>query len=236
MDKRLLLISNSTQHGEGFLDHCAAEIQDFLGGSVRRLAFVPYALYDQDEYAEKVRERFDRMGYRIDSVHRAADPVALVREVDAVYVGGGNTFRLLNGLYESGLYAAIRERAEAGVPYIGSSAGSNVACITIKTTNDMPIVEPPSFAGMALVPFNINPHYIDPDPTSTHQGETREERIRQFHEINTPAVVGLREGAWLRVEGPSLVLDGRSRARVFQRGQEPREHTPVCSLDFLLDG
>jgi dipeptidase E len=234
MAKRLLLISNSTQHGGGYLEHCAAEIRDFLGSAVRRVAFVPYALADHDGYAGRVRERFAGMGYELDPVHAAAEPAAVVEQADAVFIGGGNTFRLLGWMYDRGLIAAIRARAAAGMPYIGSSAGSNVACVTIKTTNDMPIVEPPSFEALALVPFNINPHYIDPDPSSTHQGETREERIRQFHEENTPVVVGLREGSLLRIEGARVTLKGSTGARVFRRGAEPREHSPGDSLDFLL--
>jgi dipeptidase E len=234
MAKRILLISNSTQHGSGYLDHCAEEIQDFLGSAVRRVLFVPYAMFDFDDYALRVRERFVRLGYELESVHAAADQVAAAQAADAVFIGGGNTFRLLERLYRHGLLTAIRERAEAGMPYIGSSAGSNVAGITIKTTNDMPIVEPPSFDAMALVPFNINPHYLDPDPSSTHQGETREERIRQFHEHNTPAVVGLREGSLLRVEGDRMTLKGGPSARIFIRGEEPREAAPGSALDFLL--
>jgi dipeptidase E len=235
MTKRLLLISNSTQHGSGYLDHCAAAIQGFLG-SARRVAFVPYAMADHDGYAGRTCERFTQLGYEMESVHTAADPVAAVRAADAVFIGGGSTFRLLDWLYWTGLLDTLRERAEAGMPYVGSSAGSNVACVTIKTTNDMPIVEPPSFAGIALVPFNINPHYLDPDPTSTHQGETREERIRQFHEENTAVVVGLREGSWLRIEGPRVALGGTTGARVFRRGEPPQEHAPGSSLDFLLQG
>ena len=235
MSKRLLLISNSTQHGSGYLDHCAAVIQDFLG-SARRVAFVPYAMSDHDGYSRRTRERMSQLGYDCTSVHETADPVAALRAADAVFIGGGNTFRLLDWIYRTGLLTALRERAEDGMPYVGSSAGSNVACISIKTTNDMPIVEPPSFTGISLVPFNINPHYIDPDPGSTHQGETREERIRQFHEENTPVVVGLREGCWLRIEGERLTLDGTTGARIFVRGQEPREHAPGSSLDFLLNG
>ena len=234
MAKRILLISNSTQHGSGYLDHCAEEIQDFLGSAVRRMVFVPYAMFDFDDYAARVRERFSRLGVEMTSVHTAADQVAAVQAADAVFIGGGNTFRLLERLYRHGLLTAIRERAEAGMPYIGSSAGSNVACLTIKTTNDMPIVEPPSFDAMALVPFNINPHYLDPDPSSTHQGETREERIRQFHEHNSPAVVGLREGSLLRVEGDRMTLKGGPSARIFVRGEEPWEAASGSALDFLL--
>ena len=233
MSKRLLLISNSTQHGSGYLDHCAAAIQGFLG-EARKVAFVPYAMADHDGYSERTRERLAQMGLECSSVHAAADPVAAVRAADAVFIGGGNTFRLLDWIYRTGLFAAIRERAAAGMPYVGSSAGSNVACISIKTTNDMPIVEPLSFTGLSLVPFNINPHYQDPDPSTTHQGETREERIRQFHEENTPWVVGLREGCWLRVEGERMTLEGTTAARLFARGEEPREVSPGSSLDFLL--
>ena len=235
MAKRLLLISNSTQHGGGYLDHCAAEIQDFLRAA-RRVAFVPYALFDEDEYAERVRGRFAEIGLSAASVHTAADPAAAVRQADAVFIGGGNTFRLLARMYEQGLIAAIRERAEAGMPYVGSSAGSNVACVTIKTTNDMPIVEPPSFDALALVPFNLNPHYLDPDPSSTHMGETREQRIREFHEENDESVVGLREGGWLRVEGDSVRLEGAAPARLFRKGKDPVEVSPGSAIDPLIAG
>lgn len=235
MAKRILLISNSTQHGGGYLDHCAAEIRDFLGAA-RRIAFVPYALADHDGYAARARERFAALGYALASVHEAADPAAVVGTADAVFIGGGNTFRLLDRMYRTGLLAAIRERAAAGMPYIGSSAGSNVACVTIKTTNDMPIVEPPGFDALALVPFNLNPHYVDPDPASTHQGETRAERIRQFHEENSPVVVGLREGALLRIEGTRVALKGLAGARIFVRGEPSQEYPPGSPLDFLLRG
>jgi len=233
--KRLLLISNSTQHGEGYLDHCEAEIRDFLRG-VERVLFVPFALHDRAAYADRARQRLGRMGYEVTSLHEAPDPVEVVRGTQAIFIGGGNTFRLLDALYALDLLGPIRRQVEGGIPYFGASAGSNVACVTIKTTNDMPIVQPPSFDALNLVPFNINPHYIDPDPASTHQGETREERIREFHEVNDPPVVGLREGSMLRVEGARVTLKGRKQARVFLKGEEPREFAPGTSLDFLLAG
>jgi dipeptidase E len=235
--ERLLLISTSTTHGTGYLDHCADQIQDLLGG-LKRILFVPYALRDHDGYTAKARERYSRMGVELTSVHEAEDPVAAVRAADALFIGGGNTFRLLARLYEKELLEPIRERVHAGMPYVGTSAGSNVACVTIRTTNDMPIVQPPSFDALNLVPFNLNPHYLDPEPGSTHMGETREERLLQFLEENDKIVVGLREGAMLRIEDTSVRLkgrlEGRPGARIFQRGQEPREFQSGAALDFVL--
>jgi dipeptidase E len=232
---RLLLISNSTRFGERYLDHCAAAITSFLKPAVTRVLFVPYAVHDADGYAARVRARFDDMGFGVASVHEATEgPVRAIENAQAVFVGGGNTFRLLDALWKQRLIEPIRSRVIAGMPYIGSSAGSNVACPSIRTTNDMPIVQPPSFEALNLVPFNINPHYQDPLAASTHMGETREERIREFHEENTPAVVGLREGAWLRVEGTSVWLEGSTGARIFRRGVEPTEFASGSRLDFLL--
>lgn len=235
MARRLLLVSTSTTHRTGYLDHCADQIQDLLG-SLRRVLFVPFALFDHDGYAAKARERFARMGYELTSIHEAADPVAAVRTTEALFIGGGNTFRLLARLYEKGLLEPIRERVAAGMPYVGTSAGSNVACVTIRTTNDMPIVEPPSFDALNLVPFNINPHYLDPDPTSTHMGETREERLLQFLEENDTIVVGLREGAMLRIEGSGVRFLGSTGARIFRRGHPPLEVRPGDAPDVLLAG
>jgi dipeptidase E len=235
--RRLLLISSSRTHGTGYLDHCAGEIVDFLG-PVDRVLFVPFALRDHDGYAATARERFATLGYGLDSVHEAgSDPEAAGRAVAAAaafFVGGGNTFRLLKALYDLRLLAPIRERVAAGAPYVGTSAGSNVACATLGTTNDMPIVEPPSFDALDLVPFNLNPHYVDPDPGSTHQGETREERILQYLEENDRRVVGLREGGMLRVEGDRMTLEGAAGARLFARGRAPEEVRPGASLDALV--
>lgn len=228
---RLLLISTSTLYGSGYLDHCAAAIERVLRPGVSRVLFIPYALFDRDGYAARARERFARMGFELDSIHdTAASPAAAVERAEAIFVGGGNTFRLLDALWRNDLIEPINRRVRGGVPYIGSSAGSNVACVTIKTTNDMPIVRPPTFDALNLVAFNINPHYLDPIPGSTHMGETREERIAQFHEENLPPVVGLREGGWLRVDDGGVMLEGSTGARLFRRGQPPEEHAPGTRL------
>jgi dipeptidase E len=177
------------------------------------------------------------MGLAVDSLHEGGDRVSARRMVEgarAVFTGGGNTFRLLASLYDLDLIGLLRERALGGLPYAGSSAGSNLACPTVRTTNDMPIVEPPSLGALALVPFQINPHYLDPDPGSTHQGETREDRIREYLEENEQPVVGLREGALLRIEGDRSRLLGSTGARLFRRGAEPAEHLPGSDLSFLL--
>ena len=231
---RILLISNSTLHGSGYLDHAEAEIRSFLGDDVKRVLFVPYALFDRDMYAESARKRFEKMGYELSSIHNAADPVQAVNDTGAIFIGGGNTFRLLKALYDFEVLEPIRERVKNGMPYIGSSAGSNVAAPTIKTTNDMPIVQPPSFNALGLVSFQINPHYLDPDPNSKHMGETREERLLQFLEENDTPVVGLREGAMLRIEQGEVVLRGSTGARIFRKGLEPVETSPIAKLTALL--
>jgi len=215
---RLLLISSSTVHGFGYLDHPEPEMRAFLGAG-RRVAFVPFAFHDHDAYTTKVRERLARMDLDVVSIDE-------IDHADAVFVGGGNTFRLLKTLYEHHLLIPIRDRVRAGLPYLGSSAGTVITAPTMKTTNDMPIVQPPSFDALGLVTYQINPHYLDPDPQSTHKGETREERIREFHEENETPVVGLREGSILRVEDGITTLLGEKTARIFRRGSEPAEMGP----------
>ena len=233
MNRKLLLISNSTLFGSGFLDHAEAEIRDFLG-QVGSVLFVPFALHDQEGYAAKVNERLALMGYDVKSIHKASDKQQAVSEAQAIFIGGGNTFRLLKSLYDFELLDLIRNRVDEGMLYMGSSAGSNVAAPTIRTTNDMPIVEPPSLDALGLVSFQINPHYLDPDPGSKHMGETREERILQFLEENKTPVVGLREGAMLRVEHGTTLLKGSTGARIFRSGQPPVEVEPGQVLDALI--
>ncbi len=227
--KRLLLISNSTLYGSGYLDHAAAEIIDFLG-AMKRILFVPFALANRDAYAAQARARFAAMNFSLDSLHEVTSKRKAVITAEAIFIGGGNTFRLLKALYDYDLLQSIKERVAGGMPYIGSSAGSNVAAPTIRTTNDMPIVEPPSFAALGLVNFQINPHYLDPDPSSRHMGETREERLLQYLEENETPVIGLREGAMIRVERGLAVLKGSSGARIFRRGQAPLEVLPGFEL------
>ena len=231
--RRVLLISNSTLFGSGYLDHAEAEILDFLG-NVGRVLFLPYALYDRDAYSSMARERFKAMGYKLDSIHSIPDARQAVDDAEAIFIGGGNTFRLLKALYDFDLLHSIRRRVEEGMPYVGSSAGSNVAGPTIRTTKDMPIVEPPSFDALGLVSFQISPHYLDPDPNSTHMGETQEERILQFLEENDTTVVGMREGAMVRVEKGSAILKGSSGARIFRKGHDPIETMPGEKLDQFI--
>jgi dipeptidase E len=215
---RLLLISSSNVHGHGYLDQPEPEMRAFLGGG-QRVAFVPFAFHDHDAYTARVRERLGRMDLdviSIDDLDRA----------DAIFVGGGNTFRLLKTLYERDLLTTIRDRVRAGLPYLGASAGTVIAAPTMKTTNDMPIVELPSFAALGLITFQVNPHYLETDPQSTHKGETREERIQEFLEENEAPVIGLREGSILRIENGTTTLLGEKTARVFRRGEEPAEVEP----------
>lgn len=233
MPRRLLLISNSTNHGQGYLDHVISEIDAFLG-PVRRLVFVPFALKDREKYGATVARRLEAIGVEVRTLTADEAGRQMVREAEAVFTGGGNTFRLLKTLEESGILPLLRERALGGMPYLGSSAGTNLATPTIRTTNDMPIVQPASFDALGLVPFQINPHYLDADPGSTHMGETRETRLKEFHEENETPVVGLREGAWIRVEGDRATLGGARGARIFRRGQEPEERKTGDSLDDLL--
>ena len=234
MARRLILISTSTVFGTRYLEHAYSELRHAFGG-IGRVLFIPHALKDRDAYAAKARPAFEEMGYGLDSLHEASDPREAIARAQAIFCGGGNTFRLLKALYEMSVLPLIKERVKDGMVYAGASAGSNLACPTIRTTNDMPIVQPPSFDGLGLVRFQINPHYIDPAPDSTHMGETREVRIREFHEENETPVAGLREGAILRVEGASIALKGVAGARIFRRGLEPLEYLPGAAVEEILE-
>ncbi|MEO8503015.1 MAG: dipeptidase PepE [Acidobacteriota bacterium] len=237
MPLRALLFSNSTNHGSRYLAHGLAELRDFLG-SVRTLLFAPFALKDRAGYTGKVRAALAELGITVVELTADASGQRALQVAEAVFVGGGNTFRLLATLQEFGLLAPLRERALAGLPYIGSSAGTNLAGPTIKTTNDMPIVMPRDYVALGLVPFQINPHYLDANPESRHMGETREERLEQFLEENETPVVGLREGCWIRREGESVVLGGQSTTgrpagRVFRPGLKAEERQSGSSLADL---
>lgn len=230
--KRLLLLSNSTSFGMGYLDHAFDEVSRFLE-DVRRLAFVPYALHDQAAYGAKAADRLKALGIEVETVKDDPSGVRAIEGADAVFVGGGNTFRLLLKMQRAGILVPIRRRAEAGMPYMGASAGTVVAGPTIRTTNDMPIVEPAGLGSLGLVPFQINCHYLDPDTSSRHMGETRETRLREFLEENEAKVLGIREGAFIRIEGERATLLGTTGARLFSRGAEPVELATGADISFL---
>lgn len=231
----LLLISNSTNAGEPYLQYPMAEIARTLRG-VKEIVFVPYAAvtFSYAEYERRVQARFDELGIRVRSVHRSPNPRMMIRHAEAICVGGGNTFALAKKMQEQQLMSAIRRRIEAGIPYVGWSAGSNVACPTISTTNDMPIVQPASFDAIGAIKFQINPHYLDANPAG-HAGETREQRILEYIEANPRRwVVGLREGSMLRLTDEGLALIGSKPLRLFKKGHPTRELQPGEDLSFLL--
>jgi dipeptidase E len=210
----LLLLSNSTNFGQEMFSHAADAFSDLAAGAP--VTFVPFALADWDDYADRVTAALSRLGLEVTSAHRSAAPDQAILDATVLMMGGGNTFRLLDSLDGLGVIEALGERVRAGdTRYVGSSAGTNVACPTIRTTNDMPICLPPSFAALGLVPFQINLHYFDADPASTFMGESREERIAEFLEENDCPVLAMYEGSWLRVSGETATVTGR--ARVFQR-------------------
>ncbi len=232
---KLLLISNSTLAGQEYLRYPLPEIERFLE-NIKEIVFIPYAAvtFSYDEYERRVQERFAELGIRVRSVHRSPNPRIMIRHAKAICVGGGNTFALARKMQELGLMTAILSRVKAGIPYVGWSAGSNVACPTICTTNDMPIVEPESFRAIGAVKFQINPHYLDANPEG-HAGETREQRILEYIEANPRRyVVGLREGSMLRCVDGRLELLGERPMRLFKKGQPIVELMPGDDLSFLL--
>lgn len=235
--KKLLLISNSTNPGEAYLGWPQDYIREFVSkNEIKTLAFIPFAgvTISWDDYFTRVQDVFEGFEVKLLAVHNVEEPVQVIQQADAIAVGGGNTFHLVHLLQQSGLMEAIRWEAEAGKPYIGWSAGSNVTCPTLKTTNDMPITEPERFQCMGLIPFQINPHYLDVHP-SGHGGETREQRIEEFLVANPDIyVAGLREATLLELDGGKLQLKGRSALRLFKQGMTPRELGPGSDLDFLL--
>ena len=236
-NRRLLLLSNGSELvGKNPTEFAHGALKDFLGSAARRVLFVPFAavVSSEDDYLARVRKNFGPLGYEVESLHAAADARAAVERADAIAVGGGNTFHLLRGLYRAGVVELIRGRVGGGTPYVGWSAGSNVACPTIRTTNDMPIVEPPTLDALGLVPFQINPHYTDAH-LEGHMGETRDERLTEFTHANPGVrVIGIREGTMLRVEGDDIKLVGDKPARHFIKGEPARDIAPEESFSFLL--
>jgi len=233
---RLLLISNSTNPGEAYLEYPKEQIKTFLKDT-RKVLFIPYAAvsFTFDEYERKVQQRFSEMGVEVESIHHSKFPKKSVQDAEAIVVGGGNTFRLLKMIHLFDLVEAVRFKVLSGTPYIGWSAGANVACPTICTTNDMPICEPDNFSAFNLVRFQINPHFIDTHPEG-HAGETREQRILEFLEMDPYVyVVGLREGSMIMLENVKLSLLGNKPARIFKKGIPPKEVNPGDDLDFLFE-
>jgi dipeptidase E len=235
-EKRLLLISNSINYGATFLEHATAAIKDFLAQAVQTVLFIPFASvrFSYDDYVRRVRPHFEGMGYGLESVHTSADALQAVRRAQALVIGGGNTFHLLRDLYTRELLEPVRARVLAGVPFIGWSAGANVACPSIQTTNDMPIVEPPSLRALNVIPFQINPHYTEA-ALPQHSGETRRDRLAEFVAANPHVyAVGLREGSMLRIEGATVTLRGPHHVTVFCTGKAATDYTPMDSLQFLM--
>jgi len=233
---RLLLISNSTNAGEQYLDYPKQRIKEFLGKKHVKALFIPYAAvtFSYDDYELKVRDRFREVRHDVISIHHYSDPVNAVEKASAIVVGGGNTWMLLKLLHEHKLIDPVRKRILAGVPYIGWSAGSNVACPTIQTTNDMPVAEPSSFKAFNLIPFQINPHYLDANPAG-HAGETREQRIEEFIMVNPEIwVAGLREGTMFLIDGQYISLIGPRKARIFKKDHQPLELGENDDFRFLF--
>lgn len=223
--KRMIIASTSTMHGGEALEYLLPNLAILFKG-IDKILFVPYARpngISHENYTERVAIAFLKIGKTVNGLHEHHDPKQAIKEAKAIFTGGGNTFLLVSQLYKNDLMQTLREAVLNGTPYLGTSAGSNICGLTMQTTNDMPIVYPPSFKTLGLVPFNINPHYLDPDPTSKHMGETRQTRIKEFHKFNTLPVIGLREGSWLEVNGNDTALKGKYPARIFEQNKEPYE-------------
>ncbi|WP_142785412.1 dipeptidase PepE [Changchengzhania lutea] len=223
--RNIIIASTSTVHGGDYLSYILEDLARHLKDA-QTVLFIPYARpsgMSYDDYTDVARKAFVKINKKVEGIHTYDNPKQAIENAEAIFVGGGNTFVLINQLYKNDLLNALKSSINSGTPYLGTSAGSNICGLTVKTTNDMPVVYPPSFKALGLVPFNINPHYLDPDTNSTHMGETRETRIKEFHNFNTEPVIGLREGSWLQVEGESIVLKGVLTARIFECNKAPYE-------------
>ena len=233
--KNIIIASTSTLHGGNYLEYLLPELQSFFS-NVKQLLFIPYARpsgISHDDYTKKVSEAFNKINISAKGIHEFENPVEAIENAEGIFTGGGNTFLLVSQLYKNNVIDALEKVVKNGTPYLGTSAGSNICGLTMNTTNDMPIVYPPSFRTLGFVSFNINPHYLDPIEGSTHMGETRETRINEFHHFNPQPVVGLREGSWLAVKGNSVKLKGTLTARIFKRNEKPIEVIPETELNDL---
>lgn len=235
--KKMIVASTSTIHGSKFLEYIIPDLKEHFN-SIDSLLFIPYARpggITHDTYTKLVSSALADLPFSVKGIHEFDDPIAAIENAEAIFVGGGNTFVLLDQLISKQLIRTLQKVIKAGTPYLGTSAGSNILGPSIKTTNDMPIVHPESLNALGLIPFNINAHYLDPDPNSTHKGETRETRIKEFHAYNDTIVIGLREGSWIKVKGDQLLLKGPHMARVFKKDKNPFEFTPERNLFDLLN-
>lgn len=233
--KNIIIASTSTLHGGEYLDYLLPELQSFFS-NVKELLFIPYARpsgISHDDYTKKVSEAFAKINIAVKGIHEYENPIEALEKAQGIFTGGGNTFLLVSQLYKNNVIDTLEKVVKNGTPYLGTSAGSNICGLTMSTTNDMPIVYPPSFRTLGFVSFNINPHYLDPIEGSTHMGETRETRINEFHHFNPQPVVGLREGSWLEVKGDSVKLKGTLTARIFKRNETPIEVEPETELNNL---
>ena len=233
--KNIIIASTSTLHNGQYLDYLLPEIQLFFG-HCSEIIFIPYARpsgISHADYTKKVAQVFGKISIAVKGIHEFKNPIEAIEKAQGIFTGGGNTFLLVSQLYENNLIDTLEKVVKNGTPYLGTSAGSNICGVSMQTTNDMPIVYPPSFTTLGWVPFNINPHYLDPIEGSTHMGETRETRIQEFHHLNTEPVIGLREGSWLAVNGNSIVLKGALTARVFKQNELPFEIAPESELNNL---
>ncbi|GFD83813.1 dipeptidase E [Tenacibaculum sp. KUL118] len=223
--KKLLIASTSTVHGSGYLAYILPTLTNFFK-ETSTILFIPYARASgktYDEYTSVARKAFATIDKKVVGIHEFDNPKEAVQQAEAIFTGGGNTFELVNQLYKNDILSDLTTAVENGTPYLGTSAGSNICGVTMMNTNDMPIVYPPSFKTLGFIPFNINAHYLDPNPDSTHMGETRETRIKEYHVFNETPVLGLREGSWLEVNGDSIILRGTYTARLFKQGKEAEE-------------
>lgn len=233
--KKIIIASTSTLYNSGYLEYLFPTLANHFK-NVKNLIFIPYARpggISHETYTEKARDAFSKIGINVKGLHEFENPIKALESAEGIFTGGGNTFLLVQQLYKNNLIEAIQNAVKSGTPYLGCSAGSNICGLTMETTNDMPIVYPPSFKTLSFVPFNINPHYLDPAEGSTHMGETRETRINEFHAFNSQPVVGLREGSWLEVKGDYIVLKGELSARIFEQGKPAYEIAPETDLSHL---
>jgi len=234
--KKLLIASTSTVHGKGYLEYILPELSTFFKG-VNEILFIPFARpsgISHDDYTEIAKKAFEKVNITVRGLHEFNNKIDALNSCKGIFIGGGNTFLLVKQLYAYKLISTLKNVVENGVPYFGTSAGSNIAGVTMENTNDMPIIYPPSFKTLSFINFNLNPHYLDPDPSSKHMGETRETRINEFHKVKEIPVLGLREGSWLDVKGSKIVLKGDLNARLFQVDKKPIELPPLTDLSYLM--